>query len=159
MWIMENWNGSPTEVKRKFRLAFNLRYDQVPHRAKFSTEFKRIKKNKGALHLVPGKKVCPDRIKITPESQNPEQVEAVKQHARDNPSGMSIRERSYDLDIAKTTVRTILRYNLGQTAWKICEVQELKPRDFPARLTFAQWLLQQTAGFEDKVIWTGGVYI
>ena len=120
-WIWENWQvcGGPTGVKRKFRLDFNLRYDQVPHRANFSREYQRIKKNKGAAHLVPGRKVRPDRLKITPENQNPEQVEAVREHAMNNSSEMSIKERSLDLDIAESTLRTILRYNLGWKAWKI----------------------------------------
>ena len=36
-----------------------------------------------------------------------------------NDSGMSIKERSVDLDIPESTVRTILRHNLQMKAWKI----------------------------------------
>ena len=79
----------------------------------------RIKRNKGAAHLVPSKKVSPKRITITPECQNQEQVEEVREHARSNPSGMSIKDRSLDLDIPQSTVRTILRHNLQMNAWKI----------------------------------------
>ena len=107
-------------MKRKFRAAFNLRYDQLPgHRAAFRQEYHRIMKNKGTGHLVSGSKVSPDRFSFTPECQNQEQVEAVEEHFRDNPSDMSIKERSLDLDIPETTLRTILRYNLGMKAWKI----------------------------------------
>ena len=122
MWIFENWkicHESPTEVKRKFRLDFDLRYDQVPDRGTFRKEYMKIKKNKGALQLVPGKKVSPKRINITPECQNQEQVEEVSEHFRSNPSGMSIKDRSLDLDIPQSTVRTILRHNLHMKAWKI----------------------------------------
>ena len=39
-------------------------------------------------------------------------------------------------------------------AWKILEVQELKPEHYPARKAFCQWLLKQPVGFEDKCIWS-----
>ena len=157
MWIWEHWKvygESPTEVKRQFKRAFNRRYDQLPHLPSFKREYLRIKKNKGVSHLVAGHKVDPHRFSFTPECQNQEQVEAVKQHARANPSGMSIKDRSIDLDIPKTTVRTILRHNIGMKAFKIMEVQELKPHHFPARKTFSQWLVKQPAGFEHNVIWS-----
>ena len=122
MWIFQQWlvcGESPTEVKRKFRIEFNLRYDQVPHRNCFRKAYLNFKKNKGASQLVPGQKVSPHRINITPECQNQEQVEEVSEHFRSNPSGMSIKDRSLDLDIPQSTVRTILRHNLHMKAWKI----------------------------------------
>ena len=157
MWILEHWKicaESPTEVRRKFRLAFNLRYDQLPHIWAYKREYMRIKKTKSADHLVGGKKVSPDRFKMTPECANLEQVAAVKEHARKVDSGTSLRDRSLDLDIPRATIHTILRYNIGMKAWKILEVQELKPIHYPARKKFCEWLLQQPAGFEDRVIWS-----
>ena len=150
MWILEHWKicaESPTEVRRKFRLAFNLRYDQLPHIWAYKREYMRIKKTKSADHLVGGKKVSPDRFKMTPECQNLEQVAAVKEHARKVDSGMSLRDRSLDLDIPRATIHTILRYNIGMKAWKILEVQELKPHHYPARKGASLYDVRKSLGF------------
>ena len=122
MWILENWQRlgeSQTEVQRKFRVAFDVKYHRLPHSSAFRQAYHRMKKNKGTGHLVGGSKVNPDRFSFTPECQNPEQVEAVREHFMDNPSDMSVKERSLDLDMPESTVNKILRYNIGMKAFKI----------------------------------------
>ena len=81
-------------------------------------------------------------------------MERVKEHARNSDPEMSLKERSIELDMPASSIRVILRHNIGMRPWKIMEVQELKEIHFPQRLAFAQWLKQQPAGFEDKVIWS-----
>ena len=109
-----------------------------------------MKRNKSTLELVPGPKVRPDRFKLIKECQDEEKVRQVRELAQNSDRGMSIKERSLDLDMPESSIGVILRNNLGMTPWKIREVQEMKQIHHPARKTFCQWLLRQPAGFEDK---------
>ena len=43
------------------------------------------------------------------------------------------------LDISKTSLRRILRKDLGMTPYKIELVQQLKSTDHPMRFCFAKW--------------------
>ena len=59
MWIVENWkfcNCSQTEVRRKFRLAFNVSPRKLPKAWAFQREYLNFKRTKSAAHLVPGHK-------------------------------------------------------------------------------------------------------
>ena len=72
---------------------------------------------------------------------------------------MSLKDRSIELDMPKSSLKVILRHNIGMKAFKIMEVQELKPVHYPARKTFCQWLKQQPPGFEHKGLFTNDVSI
>ena len=154
MWILENWQlcgSSPVAVKRAFRKAFKLETHQLPKCDQtFKDEYNRMKKNKSVGHLEPGPKVRPDRFKLIPECQDEEKVERVREHARSCDRGMSLKDRSIELDMPMSSIQVILRHNIGMKAWKIMEVQDLDPKHFPARKTFCQFLKQQPAGFEHK---------
>ncbi|XP_018375528.1 PREDICTED: uncharacterized protein LOC108769183 [Trachymyrmex cornetzi] len=74
--------------------------------------------------------------------RTPENIEAVAQSVRQNPT-TSTRRRSQQLSISRTSLRRILHKDLGLFAYKIQMTQELKANDHPLRYQFAVWAIDQ----------------
>ena len=79
-------------------------------------------------------------------------VERVMRSVRSEPS-TSIRRRSQELDIKKSSLQKILTTDLNLFPYKIQIVQELKPTDYETRLTFCAAFLTQS-DLTEKLIMT-----
>lgn len=85
-----------------------------------------------------------------------ENIAAVAESVRESP-GTSVKHRSQQLNISKSSLRRILHKDLGMTPYKVQLVQELKPRDHPLRFHFASWAcdqLENDADFGQKIIFS-----
>lgn len=85
-----------------------------------------------------------------------ENIDAVTGSVNENP-GTSIRHRSQQLDITRSSMQRILTKDLHLHAYKVQLTQELKPRDHLQRLTFANWILdkkENDADFRNKIIFS-----
>lgn len=88
--------------------------------------------------------------------RTPENIAAVAESVRDAP-GTSVHRRSQQLNISKTSLRRILRKDLGMTPYKVQLVQQLKPTDHAMRFRFATWAwnrLEEDADFGQKIIFS-----
>jgi len=104
-----------------------------------STQFvdqfvKRIRQTGSLLDKATRSCVCPVR--------STENIAVVAQSVLEQPS-TSIRHRSQNLNISRTSLRRILNKDLGMKPYKVQLVQELKPHDHPMRFQFVQWAEQQ----------------
>ena len=70
--------------------------------------------------------------------RTPENIAAVAESVSEAPS-TSIHHRSQQFNISDTSLRRILRKDLGMTPYKVQLVQELKLMDHPIRFRFAKW--------------------
>lgn len=138
----DNWS----EIARKCRTKFGRREGPtVPGIRKF------IAKVRGTGFIVD----APRRERAR-TVRTPEHIEAVAESVRENPS-TSTRHRSQELNISRTSLRRILRKDLGMTPYKVQLVQELKPHDHPLRFRFARWAnekLHDDVDFAQKIIFS-----
>lgn len=101
--------------------------------------------------------VCDKQTPIRHRGQRSrENIEAVSASvAADNT--ISVRRRSQQLNLSKSTLHRILTKDLHFHAYKIQLTQELKPRDHARRREFCEWVLQNIAvdgEFWDKLIFS-----
>lgn len=85
-----------------------------------------------------------------------ENIAAVNESVAETP-GTSIRHRSQQLQISRSTTQRILTKDLHLHPYKIQLTQELKPTDHGQRRQFVEWLLEQNeldADFSKKIIFT-----
>jgi len=85
-----------------------------------------------------------------------ENIAAVAQSVFEQ-SSTSIRHRSQNLNISRTSLRRILNKDLGMKPYKVQLLQELKPHDHPMRFRFAQWneqRLVENEHFYRKIIFS-----
>lgn len=85
-----------------------------------------------------------------------ENIAAVNESVAENPK-TSIRHRSQQLQISRSTTQRILTKDLHLHAYKIQLTQELKPADHGKRRQFVQWVMEQSevdANFSKKVIFS-----
>lgn len=75
-------------------------------------------------------------------------IEEVRVSVRENPS-QSVRKRSQELNIRKSSLHKIMKQDLHLTAYKIQFVQMLNVTDYPLRLNFANEMLQRFPTFEN----------
>lgn len=77
-----------------------------------------------------------------------ETIEEVRLSIRQNPS-LSVRKRSQQLQIKKSSLHVILKKDLRLKAYKIQLVQELKPTDYLNRVTFVQEMMNRFRNFNN----------
>ncbi|CAK1579985.1 unnamed protein product [Parnassius mnemosyne] len=85
-----------------------------------------------------------------------ENIAAVNESVAENPK-TSIRHRSQQLQISRSTTQRILTKDLHLHAYKIQLTQELKPADHGKRWQFVQWVMEQSevdTNFSEKVIFS-----
>ena len=83
-------------------------------------------------------------------------IAVVSESVADNP-GTSIRHRSQQLDIQRSTLQWILTKDLHLHAYKIQLAQELKPTDHLQRRNFVNWVLENQEvddNFSHKIIFS-----
>ena len=81
-------------------------------------------------------------------ARSSENVAAVAESVREIP-GTSIRHRSQELNISRTSLQRILRKDLHLQAYKIQLCQEFQPLDHLQRRTFVNWALQKKTDDDD----------
>lgn len=74
-------------------------------------------------------------------SRSAENIAAVRESVAENP-GTSIRHRSQQIDIPRSSLHRILTKYLNLHPYKIQLTQELKPADHALRRVFVNWVLQ-----------------
>ena len=95
----------------------------------------------------------PKRRRIT----RSEEIIAVASASIQNEPNQSIPRRSQELAIAQTTLRRIMRKDLGLHAFKIKLTQKLKPLDHLKRRNFSNWVLpklEENEEFHRKIIFS-----
>lgn len=83
-------------------------------------------------------------------------IATVRESVAEN-QGTSIRHRSQELNISRSTMQRILVKDLHLHAYKVQLVQEIKPSDHAQRREFADWVLEHhqiNADFSKKIIFS-----
>lgn len=77
-------------------------------------------------------------------------IDEVRVSVRQNPS-QSVRKRSQELHIKKSSLHKIMKVDLHLKAYKIQFVQALNVNDYPLRLNFANEMLERFPTFENII--------
>ena len=129
LWMHEL--NSPAAVQKKYRTYFNSR--------KSALSRKSIKKWYNEL-LVKGNMKGEKKGR---KSLNETAVENVRRHFEENPR-CSIRQASRELEMPFSSIQKTLRKTLKFYPYKIKLVHAMKPEDGPARVAFAETILDNT---------------
>lgn len=89
-------------------------------------------------------------------SRSAQNIQAVRQSVAEAPK-TSIRHRSQQLDISRSSLQRILTKDLHLHAYKDQLTQELKPDDHRVRRDFVNWILEQQqvdVDFSNKIIFS-----
>ncbi|OAD53117.1 hypothetical protein WN48_10746 [Eufriesea mexicana] len=87
-------------------------------------------------------------------SRSTQNIEAVRESAAKNPR-ISIRHRSQELDISKSSLQRILMKDLHLPIYKVELTQELKSTDHAQSREFIEWIAKQVnADFSNKIIFS-----
>ena len=136
-------------VRRRFRLHYGLSPRKVPSIEAFKRLVKRFITTDGELR---GK-----QIGGAPTIINEDLVNAVKDFVDSKvlmKQSVSVTGIGKALQISPSTAWRILRKRLGWYPYKPRTVVPLSNRHKEARVTFCNWLLEQSEDFEMKCIWS-----
>lgn len=89
----------------------------------------------------------------TRSGRSTENIADVSDSVADQPN-LSIRRRSQQLGISRSTTWRILHKDLALKAYKVELVQELKPADHSQRRNFADFIIEHGAEFAEKIIFS-----
>ena len=102
-----------------------------------STRFiTRIVSNFEENHTLLDRKKVPHKRPV----RTPEIIQAVRRHVEQNPK-LSLRRRSQQLNVSRTSLQRILTVDLKLHPYKIKLTQRLKPVDHEMRRRFVNWSL------------------
>lgn len=146
---MENWSGEQRSfaiksyyknndcvvaAQRQFRIKFNIaRHGRIPSAHAIKEWVRKFEETGSAMNV---KHKGPNR-----SVRNLENINQVRASVERSPKRSS-RKQSQALGLSRTTFLRILHKDLNFHPYKIQIVQALKPTDLPARLHFAETILQ-----------------
>lgn len=136
---------SPTQTVRNLKKKLDKK--DVPSEAFLRQFVNRVRKT-GSLVDKTRKRPFPAR--------STENIAAVSDSVHERPS-TSIRHRSQELNLSRSTLHRILRKDLAFKPYKVQLVHRLKPIDHPSRLRFANWAedrLEDDPEFYRKIIFS-----
>lgn len=140
-------DGNARQAVREYRRRFPGR--ETPHRSVFISTFRRLRET-GSFSL----KRDGNEMRAPMEAEL-RRRERILRHFSRHP-GTSVRRAAAVLGIPRVTIWRTLRAD-GRHAYHVQKVQNLIPADYPRRLNFCNWYIEQLqsdVNFSSKVIWT-----
>ena len=126
------YNDSPVQTFRALREIFG------PRNRLSTRVITRIVSNFEENHTLLDRKKVPHKRPV----RTPEKNQAVRRHVNQNPK-ISLRCRSQQLNVSRTSLHRILTLDLKLHPYKIKLTQRLKPVDHEIRRLFVNWSLQK----------------